>query len=118
MNDSGQLQQLLGGEPRRRPELRPPARGAEKTRQQLAAMQEALTAVTLSRNRYADFYEFAPSAYMVLDAGGAIAEVNRAGADLLGLGREELLKEADLAIYQAKAGGRNTMHFFDPAAGP
>jgi diguanylate cyclase (GGDEF)-like protein len=30
----------------------------------------------------------------------------------------ELLKEADLAMYQAKAGGRNTMHFFDPAAGP
>ncbi len=28
---------------------------------------------------------------------------------------ETLLKQADLAMYQAKAGGRNTLRFFDPA---
>ncbi|WP_157982572.1 putative bifunctional diguanylate cyclase/phosphodiesterase [Simplicispira lacusdiani] len=28
---------------------------------------------------------------------------------------DELLKRADLAMYQAKAGGRNTLRFFDPA---
>jgi len=28
---------------------------------------------------------------------------------------EELLKRADLALYQAKGGGRNTLRFFDPA---
>jgi len=27
---------------------------------------------------------------------------------------EELLKQADLAMYQSKAQGRNTLHFFDP----
>ncbi len=27
---------------------------------------------------------------------------------------EELLKQADIAMYQAKSGGRNTMRFFDP----
>ena len=27
---------------------------------------------------------------------------------------EDLLKRADLAMYQAKAGGRNTLRFFDP----
>ena len=30
-------------------------------------------------------------------------------------GMEELLKRADLAMYQAKAAGRNTMRFFNPA---
>jgi len=31
-----------------------------------------------------------------------------------GEGLEEVLKRADLAMYQAKAGGRNTLRFFDP----
>jgi diguanylate cyclase (GGDEF)-like protein/PAS domain S-box-containing protein len=30
-------------------------------------------------------------------------------------GSEELLKRADVAMYQAKAAGRNTLRFFDPA---
>ncbi|HEY5717695.1 MAG TPA: EAL domain-containing protein, partial [Motiliproteus sp.] len=28
--------------------------------------------------------------------------------------QEELLKQADVAMYQSKAAGRNTLHFFDP----
>ncbi|MDP2822081.1 MAG: PAS domain S-box protein [Sulfuritalea sp.] len=64
---------------------------ARRIGRQLAALQRSLAAIEASRNRYADLYEFAPSAYLVLTEAGSIAEVNRAGAVLLGLDREELL---------------------------
>lgn len=44
-----------------------------------------------SRDRYADLYEFAPVGYLTLTSKGQIAEINHAGASLLGSGRKELL---------------------------
>jgi diguanylate cyclase (GGDEF)-like protein/PAS domain S-box-containing protein len=35
--------------------------------------------------------------------------------DVANPSREELFKQADLAVYQAKAAGRNTLQFFNPA---
>lgn len=87
---------VRGGEPSRPTELE--ARSARKSQQPQLALKAAMTAVPLPRNRYADFYEFAPSAYLVLNGSGTIAEVNRAGAALLGLQPEELLN-ASLARF-------------------
>ncbi|MDP2810762.1 MAG: PAS domain S-box protein [Rhodocyclaceae bacterium] len=55
------------------------------------AKQQSLTAPELASDRYADLYEFAPCAYLTLTEQGVIAEVNRAGAALLGLDREAVL---------------------------
>lgn len=45
-----------------------------------------------SRDRFANLYDFAPVAYFTLDDKGAIVEVNLAGAESLGVGRQRLLK--------------------------
>ena len=45
----------------------------------------------LSRNKYAELYDFAPFSYFLFDAHGVIREVNLAGAQLLGIKRGELI---------------------------
>jgi PAS domain S-box-containing protein len=40
--------------------------------------------------RYAEFFDYAPDAYLVTDAGGNIREANRAATELFGAAREEL----------------------------
>jgi PAS domain S-box-containing protein len=44
-----------------------------------------------ARDRYADLFDFAPVAYVVLDQNGTLQDVNRAGADLLGTERSRLI---------------------------
>jgi PAS domain S-box-containing protein len=45
-----------------------------------------------SRDRYVDFYDFAPFAYLTLNQEGQIAEINLAAAALLGLERSKLTR--------------------------
>ena len=40
--------------------------------------------------RYAEFFDYAPDAYLVTDAGGNIREANRAATELFGATRDEL----------------------------
>src|SRR5262245_19784571 len=50
--------------------------------------------LTRENQRYAEFFDCAPDAYLVTDAGGNIREANRAAAELLGLDRQQLLHRA------------------------
>jgi len=63
-----------------------------------------------SCNRYAELYDYAPVGYFTLDARGIIREVNKTGADLLGLDKHLLqgkpfptflLNKEDLQIFRA-----------------
>lgn len=47
----------------------------------------------LSRNVYAELYDFAPIGYFTFDSGGLIREVNHAGAQLLGVERGLLARK-------------------------
>jgi len=52
--------------------------------------------------RHAEFFEYAPDAYLVTDAGGNIREANRAAADLLRAGRDTLVHRP-LSAFVAEA---------------
>lgn len=57
--------------------------------QEIEALWEELRSQSLElaseRQRYAEFFEYAPDAYIVTDASGAIRDANRAAAELLGV---------------------------------
>lgn len=70
-------------------------REMEMALEELDVMWEELQgqAVLLTREneRYAEFFEFAPNAYLISDTGGNVREANRAACELLGARREELV---------------------------
>lgn len=59
----------------------------EMQNKELRRAQEELE---LSRNKYAELYDFAPVGYFTFDTDGLIKEVNLAGAQLLGIERRLL----------------------------
>lgn len=70
---------------------------------QVAALQSSLTVMEQARDHFVSLYEFAPSAYFELTGEGTIAEVNRAGVELLRIERKELLN-ASFVHFVAPAG--------------
>ena len=50
--------------------------------------------LALEKERYAEFFEFAPEAYLITDAGGSVREANLAAMELLGLAREDVVGRA------------------------
>jgi PAS domain S-box-containing protein len=76
----------------------------EMQNEELLRVQEELE---LSRNKYAELYDFAPVGYFTFDAAGVIREVNLAGAQLLGIERR-LLANKPFISFIADADGRET----------
>ncbi|MBC7962106.1 MAG: PAS domain S-box protein [Steroidobacteraceae bacterium] len=59
----------------------------------------------LSRNKYAELYDFAPVGYFTFDARGVVREVNLTGSGLLGIERQ-LLVNKPFSSFIADADGR------------
>ena len=53
-------------------------------------LRQAQTALTASREKYVDLYDFAPIGYFTFDHTGLITEVNLTGASLLGVERGQM----------------------------
>ncbi|MCX5876741.1 MAG: sigma 54-interacting transcriptional regulator [Deltaproteobacteria bacterium] len=58
----------------------------------------------LSRDKYAELYDFAPVAYFTFDSLGVIREVNFAGAQLLGMEKEQLRNKSFVSFMVDAAG--------------
>jgi PAS domain S-box-containing protein len=99
-------------------ELHPPRSGEEAQRllhelevhqieleMQNAELRRGREELELSRNRYAELYDFAPVGYFTLDARGLIREVNLAGTQLLGIERRRLVNKP-FSSFIADADGR------------
>ncbi len=69
-------------------------------------LRRAREELEVSRNRYAELYDFAPVGYFTFCAEGVIEEVNLTGALLLGRERNTLLK-SDFSTFIADAPDRN-----------
>jgi PAS domain S-box-containing protein len=97
--------------------LRKGSLGAEEEREMQMALEELDVmweelqgqAALLEREtaRYAEFFEYAPDAYLVTDAGGNVREANRAARELLGdapVGRAiaSLVPEEDKTLFLSR----------------
>lgn len=78
---------------------------------QNAELRRTREELELARNRYAELYDFAPLGYFVFDRSGLILEVNLAGAQLLGIERQQLVKTPfDRLLADAEGRGIFSRH--------
>ena len=70
-------------------------RDMEMALEELDVMWEELQGqaalLTRENERYAEFFEYAPDAYLITDAGGNIREANRAALELFKASRDDML---------------------------
>src|SRR4051812_32840472 len=77
----------------------------EEIRIQNQQLIESQRLLEESRDRYADLYDLAPVAYVTLCPNGVIREINRGGAELLGVPRSRAL-ESPMVLFIAPASRR------------
>src|SRR5829696_7036990 len=54
-------------------------------------LQGQAALLTRENERYAEFFDYAPDAYVITDAGGSIREVNQTATELFGAARAALV---------------------------
>ena len=69
--------------------------------------------VEKSRDRYADFYDFAPVGYITLDQDGMIDEINLTGAAMLRVDRSNLLHHRFANFVAAESRDHWRTHFLN-----
>ncbi|KAF0163309.1 MAG: multi-sensor signal transduction histidine kinase [Rhodocyclaceae bacterium] len=74
-------------------------------------LRQSQIALEESRDRYIDFYDFAPVGYLTLSDKGQIAEINLTGAEMLGMDRARLLKRRFSLSVMAGDRDRWQQHF-------
>ncbi|MFA4970694.1 MAG: PAS domain S-box protein, partial [Sulfuritalea sp.] len=74
-------------------------------------LRQSQIALEESRDRYIDFYDFAPVGYLTLSDKGVIAEINLTGAEMLGMDRARLLKRRFSLSVTARDRDRWQKHF-------
>jgi PAS domain S-box-containing protein len=101
-----------------------PVRSAEELLQELKVHQielemqneqlrQSQVELEQSRDRYVDFYDFAPVGYITLNRGGMIDEINLTGAEMLGGVRNTLLHLRLANFVAAEDRDRWHRYFFD-----
>jgi signal transduction histidine kinase/ActR/RegA family two-component response regulator len=73
----------------------------EEVRVQNDQLVEMKKSLELSRDRYADLYDFAPISYITLDAQGVIRDLNLTATTMLGIERGRILGTPFLSLVEA-----------------
>lgn len=76
-------------------------------------LRESMLTLEESRDRYVDFYDFAPVGYLTLNPQGMIVEINLTGAAMLGIERSKLLQRPFSSFVAPEDSNYWRQHFID-----
>lgn len=123
-NDQGLLRKKAKTQPAKAPLTGKPAQSTEELLHELRTNQIQLemqnrqlrqvqASLEESRDRYIDFYDFAPVGYLTINDKGLISEINLTGASLLGVARSKLLQQRLDRFLAPEDNGRWHQHLLE-----